>query len=491
LIFLRFPVFPLKDGRCLSANLEIKELAGKYDFEKTEGCRPATMIPHLIFRKINGLIADKKFSEILTGSIWALSARLIATGLGLVSTIIIARFYGAETMGVVAVIDAFLLLATIFTLLGTNTSILRLIPEHLVKHSPLSAFKIYRKTKYLVIAVSLVTGTLFFFGAELISDQMFSKPHLSPYFALAAIFIVFKSLMLLNTAAVRGLRLIRFFALMQILPQGFNLLLLLILGMFISTTDVPVYAMLGGFALTGVVGWVIIELAFRKIIQPQDQHHHMSVGEVLSISLPMLMTAAMTFVVGQTGVIMLGMFRSESEVGYYAIAVKLATLTSFILSAINSMAAPKFSELFHSGKLDELFYVARKSAKLIFWTTAPILFAFVALGKTILYIAYGQEFTVAYSALVLLVIGQFVHSVSGATGLFMNMTGNQKVLRNIMLVTAVLNIILCYLLIPGFGTEGAAIAATVCLCTWNIATLVYIKIKYRKTTGYLPGAAWL
>jgi O-antigen/teichoic acid export membrane protein len=39
----------------------------------------------------------------------------------------------------------------------------------------------------------------------------------------------------------------------------------------------------------------------------------------------MLMTAAMSFIIGQTGVIMLGMSRSEAEVGYYAIAVKLAT----------------------------------------------------------------------------------------------------------------------------------------------------------------------
>jgi O-antigen/teichoic acid export membrane protein len=104
----------------------------------------------------------------------------------------------------------------------------------------------------------------------------------------------------------------------------------------------------------------------------------------LAISFPMLMTATMAFVIGQTGVIMLGMFRSEAEVGYYAIAVKLGTLTAFILHAVNSMAAPRFSELFHSDKMDELFHVAKKSAKLIFWTTAPILLGLIVLGKPVL-----------------------------------------------------------------------------------------------------------
>jgi len=77
------------------------------------------MNPITLFRrKLHNLVSDKKFSEILTGSAWALGARVLAAGLGLISSIIIARFYGAEVMGIVAVINSFLLLATIFTVLG-------------------------------------------------------------------------------------------------------------------------------------------------------------------------------------------------------------------------------------------------------------------------------------------------------------------------------------------------------------------------------------
>jgi O-antigen/teichoic acid export membrane protein len=136
--------------------------------------------------------------------------------------------------------------------------------------------------------------------------------------------------------------------------------------------------------------------------------------------------------------------------------------------------------------LDELFYVAKKSAKLIFWTTTPVLLGFLLLGKSILHIAFGQEFIVAYPALVLLVLGQFVHSISGATGLFMNMTGNQNVFRNIVFIAATTNIGINLLLIPLYGINGAAIAAMVSLTGWNIATLCYIKMKFGKTTGYLP-----
>lgn len=436
--------------------------------------------------KYANLVSDTRFSEILTGSVWALSARVIATAIGLVVSVLVARLYGAEILGIIAVINSFLLLATIFTVMGTGTSILRLIPEHMVKYSPTSAFRVYRKTHYMVVGISIITSTLFFFGANLIADKVFSKPHISYYLSLSSVFIVFKSMMLLNTEAVRGLRLIKLFALMQFLPQTFNLLFLIAVGLLWPARDVPVYAMLFCFAMTGVIGWIIMEVAFKKRMQPGDNISPMSGSSILSISLPMLMTATMTFIIGQTGIIMLGILRPEAEVGYYAIAVKMATLTVFILNAVNSMVAPKFSELYHANKMDDLFYVAKKSAKLIFWATTPILLCLILLGKPLIDVLFGADFDRCYWPMVFIVLGQFVNSISGSNGYFMNMTGNQNMLKNIIFISALLNIVLNLLLTPEHGINGAAIAAMVSIMAWNIATLCYIKIKFGKTTAYFP-----
>lgn len=440
----------------------------------------------LIKKNIHNLLNDKKFEEILTGSAWALSARIMATGLSLMASIIIARIYGAEILGIVAMLDSFLILATIFTVLGTNTAILRIIPEHLAKYSPASAFKAYRKIQFFVAGVSIVTGAIFFLGADIIAEKIFSKSHLSFYFAMTAVFIIFKSLMNLNTHAIRGLRLIRAYAFMQMLPSLANLIVLIIITIFFFHPDNPIYAMLASILTTAVIGAWIMDRTFKKKTNQEEVVHSMSIPEIVTLSLPMLMTATMSFVIGQTGVIMLGIFRSEAEVGYYAIAVKLATLTSFILVAVGSMAAPKFSELFHSGKIDDLFHVAKKSAKLIFWISTPILLGIVIFGKPILHMAFGNDFVAAYPALTLLAMGQFVNSISGSTGHFMNMTGNQKILRNIIFFAALSNIGLNLLFIPEHGIYGAAIAGMFSLAGWNIATLCYIKIKFGKTTGYFP-----
>ena len=437
-------------------------------------------------RTFSNLVYDVRFSEIFIGSTWALAARVVATVLGFTFTAIVARFYGVEVVGMIAVINSFIVLASIFTVFGTPTSILRLIPEHLTKYSPTSALKVYRKTQYMVIIISLIASVLLYLNANLIAYKLFSKYHLSSYFALASTFIVFYSMTQLNTQAVRGLKLIQLFALMLLLPKSFNLFFLFIVGFIFPSPDTPIYAILGSMAMTGVLGWIFTEYGFRKLKGHRDKVYRTSRRNILAISLPMLMATTMGFVIGQTGVVFLGIFRTETEVGYYSIAVRLASLTVFILDAVNSMTGPKFSEFYHSGKIDELFYVAKKSAKLIFYTTTPILIGLLASGKFLINTIFGPNFVVAYNALAFLVIGQFVHSISGSTGMFLNMTGNQKVYKNIMIITGMLNISLNLILIPKYGIYGAAITAMVSRSFWNIAILVYTKIKYKKTTGYFP-----
>lgn len=436
--------------------------------------------------KFNNLISDKKFSEILTGSVWALAARVAATALALLTSIIVARLYGAETMGLLAMVKMFMILTTIFTVMGTNTSILRLIPEHVAKYSVTSAFRVYRKIQYFVVVVSILVGVLLFFTSDLVAVKVFSKPYLSFLFALAAVFVIFKSLVDLNTGAVRGLRMIRVFAFMQILPSAAMLLILAVITFVYGGPNSPVYAQIAAWGITAVVGVWAMNYVFRKRMQPDDMVQPMPLREILGISLPMLMTSSMNFVIGQTGVFFLGMFRTEAEVGYYAVAVKLATLTIFILQAINSMVAPKFSELYHKGEMDELFRVARKSTRLIFWTTVPILLVELVFGWPILGVLFGLEFTVAYPALVILVLGQFVNSISGSTNIFMNMTGRQKIFRNIIFLAAIVNVSCNLLLIPDFGIIGAAISAMLSVIFWNVATLVYMKLKLGRTTGYFP-----
>ena len=436
--------------------------------------------------KFNKFVSDTQFSEILTGSIWAFGARVVAAVTSMISSMVIARFYGAEVMGLMAVINSFLMFTSIFSVLGTNTSILRFIPEHLTKYSPTSAFIVYRKIQLLIAVLAVFIGSILFCASGVISETIFSKSHLKYYLALGAFCVVFKSLMDFNTQAIRGLRLIKVFAFMQLLPTLSQLVILLPITILVYHRDNPVYAMFASIVITALAGILIMDRIFKKKLKRDDTLHPMPIKEILNISLPMLMTTTVSFIIGQTGVLMLGLFRPEADVGYFAIAVKLGTMTSFILASINTIAAPKFSELYQNGNIDHLFYIAKKSAKLAFWLSFPILLITVFVGEYLLVFLFGHDFSKAYPVLILLLIGQFFSAISGATTNFMNMTGNHNALKNIMFIVMLCNVVMNIVLISYFGLLGAGISAMVSMILKNMSVLIFTKVKYGKSTGYFP-----
>ena len=110
----------------------------------------------------------------------------------------------------------------------------------------------------------------------------------------------------------------------------------------------------------------------------------------------------------------------------------------------------------------------------------------ILIGRPLLSFLFGSDFVVAYWAMFFLVLGQFVNSISGSTGYFMNMTGHQTVFRNVMFLASVINVTLNLILIPDLGIQGAALAGMSCLVFWNVYLQIYIKIKYGKIIGYFP-----
>ncbi|WP_345972464.1 flippase [Sulfurimonas diazotrophicus] len=429
---------------------------------------------------------NKHFKEIIRGSILAFSAKVLATGFGLISSLIIARYYGPDVVGIVAIINSILLIFGIVGLMGHNTSILRLIPEYTEKHSETAAYIIYNKTRLIVFMISICAGIVLFISSSFIAEYIFHKDYLQEYFLIAAPFIVISTLNILNTDTLRAIQKIDLFALMQLIPSIITLILLIVTTVVFYNRDNPVYIIFATSLITALILFYIIRSTFKgRVSKNHSTVPQIKKAEIFSLSFPMFLTAVMHLVISQTDIIMLGIMRNETDVGIYAITLKMALLTSFILNAINSMAAPKFSQLYHSNNLEDLKEVAQKSSKLIFWMTLPLILVYIFAGHYVLSI-FGESFSRGYYALIFLSIGQFINAAAGSVGYFLDMTGDQKIFQNIVIFAAALNIILNFLLIPSHGIEGAAFASMTSMIFWNILASVYIKRKHGFYISYIP-----
>lgn len=447
--------------------------------------------------KLKANLNDRHFGEVLKGSIFTFVSRGFSGVFALLLQVIIVRAYGTEVLGVTELINSFLMIMVVFPLMGNHISILRFIPEYTGKNLPFTAFRIYRKLLYFIIIVSILLVAIVLSNSHFMVERVFKKPQYLTLFLIAGFFIPFRALYEYSLSAIRALRLIKTFAFFQILPVSLNLIILGLLTILFYQRYNPIYSFLSGFLIASLAGSLIAETKLKRLKAESSNSSPSkltstnippSLSSLLSVSIPMFLANVMNYINNQTGVLILGAFRSEKEIAYYAVAAKFAALTSFLLIAINSMIAPKFAELYHSGKTEELKKIIHKSTKLIFYSTSPILISLIIFGRPVLRILYGEEFLIAYIPLLILIVGQFVNAISGSVGYFLTMTGNERITSLILSCAFLINISLAYFLVPIYGINGAAVASSLCIISWNLLMVIAIRVRYGILFIYMPKA---
>jgi O-antigen/teichoic acid export membrane protein len=171
---------------------------------------------------------------------------------------------------------------------------------------------------------------------------------------------------------------------------------------------------------------------------------------------------------------MLGAWSTADNVAFFAAAQRTAMLTSFVLFAVNSIAAPKFSALYAKGDMAALEKTAIWSVRLM-WTIAVPVLLFITLTSEWLMGFFGDEFKEASIALIILAVGQFVNIATGSVGYLLSMTGHERALRNNSIISALLGVALGALLIPDYGLIGASISTAAAIACQNLLGVYQVR----------------
>lgn len=434
--------------------------------------------------KIKQNLEDKHFSEILTGSVMSFGIKILSVAFGLIINLIIAKYYGAEILGTLTLLISIISIVSMISLAGTDVSILRFIPPLLIKNEYNEIYEIIKKIFMFIISLSILFSVIIYIFSDFIADVIFEKPKLSFFIGLIAFFIFFQVIGKFSIASIRAFKNIKLYLFLQFLPALANLSILSIITFFYYTQYNPIYSQLATQTMVAIVSiWFLKKYLFRYNVSIDKSKT--TFRELITISFPMFLTAVMQIVVLQTDVLMLSHMSTLEYVGIYSIVMKLALLSSFIITSINTIIAPKFSELYYNKNMDELKNISKKSTKLIFYTTLPITIVLIVFGEELLSI-FGEKFMIGSFALILLASGQLVNAMAGSVGYFLNMTGHQKTLNKIVLLGGISNIILNILLIPNYGINGAALASMISMILWNLLASFYVKKHFGFFIGYLP-----
>ncbi len=429
-------------------------------------------------------LKDRHLSELLKGSFVALVFKVLGIVTGYIFILLVSRNFGAEVMGILALSFTILQISSVIGSLGFDTALLRFVAEYSSQNRPDLVKEVYVRAIEIIVPFSLFLSVFLFFSTPYISKYVFHKENLGIYFQIVSFAILPMVLVCLNSESLRGLKKIKEYMFLQDVSIFlFSTIILVLMLFFLREKYVPLIAFTTSLFFVAFLSLVVWLKNSR--INLVSHKNSLKFMDILDVSLPMLLASSLFLIMQWTDTIMLGMFRTETEVGVYSVVLKVAMLTSVGLFAINSIAAPKFAEFYSRGDMKGLGKIVQQSTKLIFWSSFPILLILFIFPSFILG-TFGGEFKVGVLALIILTLGQFANSISGSVGYILQMTGKHKVFQNIMLTATIINIVLNAVLIPVYGINGAALASMASMIYWNLASVVYIRANFNIMTLYIP-----
>ncbi len=196
----------------------------------------------------------------------------------------------------------------------------------------------------------------------------------------------------------------------------------------------------------------------------------------LATSSPISLVEGFYVLLTYCDVIVLTQFRPPQEVAVYYAAAKTLALVAFIYFAVAQTVAHKFSELHVAGDRKRLDEFLAHAIRLTFWPSLAMIVVFLALGEPLLRM-FGKDFTSGYHLMFIIAIGLLARASVGPAERLLNMLGERRACAQAYAGAFLLNLALCFILIPYFGAAGAATASSIALVFESVC--LFLVAKYR------------
>ena len=428
--------------------------------------------------RIQNQFKDSDKKEILSKGFSFLVFSLSGTLAGYLFTLFVARNFGASVNGLIAISFSIFMMATMLGRLGIDINLVKYYSdENVIRADTGTFFKMLLKA----LVFSSLIGVSVYLLRDLIAIKIFGKEQLIPYLKWISFAIPLWVSTLLCASFFRAIRKNKTYAFLNNAGR-FLVTLILAVGLYyFISKDELITIQAHFYALVCLaVGSFIAVLFYLKPIRIKSDYNS---WKFLRESFPMMLSSAILVVLGWIDTFILGIFESDDVVGIYSVSLKIATLTSFGLQAINSILAPKISAAYKQEDMITFKKLIRFSTRLNFLITLLLISVIIIFHCYILEF-FGEEFLAGSIILLILSIGQVVNSLSGSVGVILQMTGHQTKFRNFVLIALITNIILNLIFTPIYGAIAIAVSTVISMALWNLLGTIYLKKKLNIITYY-------
>jgi O-antigen/teichoic acid export membrane protein len=411
---------------------------------------------------------DDSLKKIARGAGVVLVGTLIGTAIGYLSRLIIARSLGPAPYGLISLAFAGFSIAATFGALG--------LPGGVVRHVSLFKGKGDRTrikgaiTSGLKIAIplSLGLGILLFLGSGWLSVHVFHDARLAPLLKVMSVAVPFWAAMNVLLGGVRGFQRMEYhvYAMRIVEPVSRTVLIaaLVLLGYGVLGAAI---AYVFAAALAALAAFYFLQRKVFPFVRSKIKSASMS-RELLAYSWPLLFSGILLLVTNWTDTLMLGFFKTSTDVGFYNAALPTVRVFSAVPIAFGMIFFPVLSELYGRGRRREMGEIFTTTTKWVFMILLPIALLMILFSEAVLRILFGPAYVVASAALSILTVGFLINYLFLTSRSMISVVGKTKLIALISAVTAGANVGLNYLLIPPYGISGAALATGISVAAGGV-----------------------
>jgi O-antigen/teichoic acid export membrane protein len=167
-------------------------------------------------------------------------------------------------------------------------------------------------------------------------------------------------------------------------------------------------------------------------------------------------------------------YSTDAEIAFYSIAFGAVAALLKLTALAAGVAAPAVATLHGAGDTARIVSGYGRAFRLTTQITVPATALALALGPLVLLLAYGEEYRAAQPVLLVLVLTVPVTTLANVAGAFLSGLGLVKKPLLWTFVATVVNVVAAFLLVPGGGADGAAVADLLAQTTASLPLLVLL-----------------
>ena len=403
---------------------------------------------------------DDSLKKLGKGAVYVFLGIFFSKFIGYLFKFVTARL-GTDQYGILSLGIMIYSVFSIILVFGLDYGITRFTAYYLGENSKAKIKSLINFIFPVVFISSLFGSILLFLSSEFIAVNLFHTTELIIVLKIFAFTIPFDCLRGLFLGVIKGYKNLKYEFYSRYLMEGTSRILLLFILVYSG------FGIIGAsiaYVVSVFISFLSALVFFRKtfsyskeILLPINKF------EVFDYSWPLMFNALLGLATISIDSFIIGYFMGVSEVGIYNAIAPIARLTYMIPFSLSALLVPVLVGLYVQKDENTFSSVYNTLNRWVFMFNFPLMLFIIFFPKEVLFVLFGEEYIVGSIGLIILTFGFFMmYSFMVSREVLLALKKSKSVFY-FSLIGVILNIILCYFMVPIYGIIGAAIASVISL----------------------------